>query len=263
MTNYELSRQFFAWSFENPELINTNHVALYFFILEHQNRMGGKEKFGLPSQMAKDAIGIKSYNTYINALNDLVSWGFIKLIEKSKNQYSSNIVAISKNNKANNKALDKATSYHVIKQRESTIQSNSSIDNSITKQLNNSITKGNSTPQFNAKLFLIEECKINEQIALDFLEVRKNKKAPLTKTAMNAIINECQKNNFDLGHAIQICAERGWQTFKHEWYLNYTKTSKPIIDGKQLNYNKTGVWSAEGTALDAIAQLRHRREAAN
>lgn len=141
MTNYELSRQFFAWSFENPELINTNHVALYFFILEHQNRMGGKEKFGLPSQMAKDAIGIKSYNTYINALNDLVSWGFIKLIEKSKNQYSSNIVAISKNNKANNKALDKATSYHVIKQRESTIQSNSSIDNSITKQLNNSITQ--------------------------------------------------------------------------------------------------------------------------
>lgn len=38
--------------------------------------------------------------------------------------------------------------------------------------------------------------------------------------------------------------------------------NKPKIDGKQHNYNKTGVWSAEGTAIDAIAQLRNRREAA-
>jgi len=119
MNSYDLSRKWFDWSFENPERINPNHTALYFFIIEHCNRLGWKEKFGLPTTMAKEAIGIRSYNTYINTLNDLVEFGFINLIEKSKNQYSSNIVALSNFDKAHNKALDKALIKHGTKQRES------------------------------------------------------------------------------------------------------------------------------------------------
>lgn len=120
MNSYDLSRKWFDWTFENPERINPNHTALYFFIIEHCNRLGWKEKFGLPTTMAKEAIGIRSYNTYINTLNDLVEFGFVKLIEKSKNQYSSNIVALSNFNKAPDKALDKAMIKHDTKQREST-----------------------------------------------------------------------------------------------------------------------------------------------
>ena len=130
MNGYELSRKWFDWSFENPERINPNHTALYFFIIEHCNRLGWKEKFGLPTTMAKEAIGIRSYNTYINTLNDLVEFGFINLIEKSKNQYSSNIVALSNFNKAPNKALDKALIKHGTKQGESI----SSIDKQETKK---------------------------------------------------------------------------------------------------------------------------------
>ena len=153
MTGYELSRNWFDWCFENPEKINPNHTALYFFICEHSNRMGGKSKFGLPTTMAKDAIGIRSYNTYINTLNDLVEFGFIELIEKSKNQYSSNIIALSNFNKAHNKALDKAIIKHMTKQVESTIQSIDSIDKPITnKQLNKDISK--TTLEDCEKLFL-------------------------------------------------------------------------------------------------------------
>jgi hypothetical protein len=119
MNSYELSRNWFDWTFENPERINPNHTALYFFIIEHCNRLGWKEKFGLPTTMAKEAIGIRSYNTYINTLNDLVEFGFIKLIEKSKNQYSSNIIALLNFDKAPDKALDKAMIKHVTKQGES------------------------------------------------------------------------------------------------------------------------------------------------
>ena len=123
MDVFKLSRQWFDWSFENPELIKPNHTALYFFIIEQCNRLGWKEKFGLPTTMAKEAIGIKSYNTYIETLNDLVVWGFITMIEKSKNQYSSNIVALSNFDKAHNKALDKALIKHASKQSESTGES--------------------------------------------------------------------------------------------------------------------------------------------
>ena len=133
MNSYELSRKFFDWSFENPEKISPTHIAMYFFIIEHCNRLGWKEKFGLPTTMVKEAIGIKNYRTYTNALNDLVEWGFIIMIEKSKNQYSSNIIAIANftkaHTKASAKALDKALQKHDTKHCKS-------ID-SIDKQLNN------------------------------------------------------------------------------------------------------------------------------
>lgn len=127
MNSYDLSRSFWNWAFENPDKIKPIHSALYFFAIEHCNRLGWKVKFGLPTTMAKEAIGIKSYNTYIKALNDLCEFGFIILIEKSKNQYSSNIIALSNFDKAGTKALDKALIKHGTKQSESTVQSIGSI----------------------------------------------------------------------------------------------------------------------------------------
>ena len=141
INGYNLSRNWFDFCFENPEKIKPNHTALYFFIIEHCNRLGWKRKFGLPTTMVKDAIGIRSYNTFINTLTDLVEWGLVIMIEKSKNQYSSNIVALSNFNKAPDKALDKALIKHSIKQSESTIQSIDSIIKQLTSepfnQLNN------------------------------------------------------------------------------------------------------------------------------
>jgi len=125
---FKLVRDFWDFSFENPELIKPNHCALYLFAVEHCNRLGWKPKFGFPTEMVKDAIGIKSYNTYIKTLNDLVDWRFIKMIERSKNQYSSNIIAITYFDKALDKALDKAFIKHDVKQSECNIQSIDSID---------------------------------------------------------------------------------------------------------------------------------------
>src|SRR5438105_2978144 len=112
ISGYELSRAWFDWAFENPELINPSHVAIYFFAIEQCNRLGWKDKFGFPTQMAMDALGIKKHRTYIKYFEDLCEWGFIKLIQKSTNQYSSNIIsltlALPKKDKASVKALDKA-----------------------------------------------------------------------------------------------------------------------------------------------------------
>jgi hypothetical protein len=128
MDIFKLYRNFWDFAFENPEKIKPNHIAIFSFSIEHCNRLGWKKKFGLPSTMTMEAVGIKSYNTYITAFNELVQYGFIELIEKSKNQYSSNIIALSNNFKANDKALDKALIKHTTKQSESTGESISSID---------------------------------------------------------------------------------------------------------------------------------------
>jgi len=165
MNSYELSRKFFDWTFENPEKVTPNHIALYFFCIEHCNRLGWKQSFGLPTTMAKEAIGIRSYNTYIKTLNDLVEFGFIKLIEKSKNQYSSNIIALSNYTKALDKALDKAFIKHDTKQSESTIQSIDSIDKPITIN-NKQLTINNTEPS--AEYFKIGKEIIKEKASLYF-----------------------------------------------------------------------------------------------
>jgi len=135
LNGYSLSRQWFDFCFENPEKINTNHTALYFFAIEHCNRLGWKKKFGLPTTMAMEAIGIKSYNTYKKTITDLVSFGFIKMIEVSKNQYSSNIVSLANISKSALSNFDKALTKHLTKQSESTVQSNDSIDKPITNNI--------------------------------------------------------------------------------------------------------------------------------
>jgi hypothetical protein len=137
LTGYELSRNFFDWAFENPEKINPSHIAIYFFATEHQNRLGGKSKFGFPTQMVMDALGIKKYQTYIKYFNELVEWGFFILVEKSKNQYSANIISINYAMPKKGKALDKAFIKHRAKQTESNGQSTGQSKDTIDKQDNN------------------------------------------------------------------------------------------------------------------------------
>jgi hypothetical protein len=134
---YDLSRHFWDWAFENPEKISTGHCAVYFFAIEHCNRLGWKEKFGFPTQMVMDAIGIKKHQTYIKYLNELVDYGFIKMVQKSKNQFSANIISLSSAMPKKGKALDKARSKHMAKQGRSNWQSTGQSKDSIDKQENN------------------------------------------------------------------------------------------------------------------------------
>lgn len=128
MNSYNLSRKFVDFSFENPSKIKPNHYALYFFAIEHCNRLGWKKEFGLPTTMTMEAIGIRSYNTYSKTFKDLCEFGFFDLIDRSTNQYSANIIALSNYDKAQVKALDKAFIKHASKQSESTGESIDSIN---------------------------------------------------------------------------------------------------------------------------------------
>ena len=194
---FKLLRNFWDFAFDNPEKIKANHCALYCFIVEHCNRLGWKSKFGLPTTMAKDAIGIRSYNTYIQTLNDLVNFGFIKLVEKSTNQYSSNIIALSNFDKATSKALDKAFIKHDIKQSESI----SSIDKQVT--INNIQVYrafahlSLSVDEFNKLRIEYSAEQINN--VLDSIENFKSNKnySSLYLTAKNWLKRDVQKNEVE------------------------------------------------------------------
>ena len=58
----------------------------------------------------------------------------------------------------------------------------------------------------------------------DFLVHRKNKKAPLTETALKGIKNEEKKTTISLEDALVMCQARGWQSFKSDWIKEEQKS---------------------------------------
>jgi hypothetical protein len=230
MDHFKLLRDFWDFAFENPELISPNHCALYCFIINHSNRLGRKEKIGLPTEMAKEAIGIKSYNTYINTFNDLVDWGFIKILERSKNQYSSNIVALSYFNKALDKALDKAMLMQQRKQGKSSSESNSESISSIDELTTN-------TEELRTKR---EE---KGDFALSFLEINHLSDYEVLMMQFRKQINDYDKfsQSFDatveqegLEFKKNVIVGR-FKKYALNWISNQNKFEAPVIE---LNANQ-------------------------
>lgn len=267
MTGYDLSRNWFDWCFENPEKISPNHTAMYFFIIEHCNRLGWKEKFGLPTTMVKDAIGIKSYNTYKNTLNDLVEFGFIKMIEVSKNQYSSNIIALSNFNKtldnARNKALDKATLKHLTKQSESTSESIDSIDKPITiEPLTNKPITIEEQPAMPPP-FSFEKSLLNygfeKQLVSDWLKVRKTKRGTNTKTAFDDFIKTIEELVFtgrEKNDILRIMVKKSWVGLEVKWIENLENENSNHGNQKNNGNFANGNGTKLGTSEARIAALR-------
>lgn len=73
---------------------------------------------------------------------------------------------------------------------------------------------------------------IDEQIASDFIAIRKAKNAPLTQTALDGILREANKAGLTLENALRICIERNWQGFSASWLFeshNQTQSTKPSV----------------------------------
>jgi len=68
---------------------------------------------------------------------------------------------------------------------------------------------------------------VNEQIAKDWLLIRKAKKLPLTDTALNQIKKEAESIGKTLPDIIEVCAKNNWGSFKASWQIpNDAGTSK-------------------------------------
>ena len=94
MNMFNLIKQMYDFSEANPEKIKSYHWALYITAVEKCNRLGWKEKFGLPTDQMMELSGITHRKTYYKARQELVDWGFIKTITLSKNHNSATIISI-------------------------------------------------------------------------------------------------------------------------------------------------------------------------
>ncbi len=61
---------------------------------------------------------------------------------------------------------------------------------------------------------------VEQEIAEAFVSVRKAKKAPMTKLAVDALKREAHKAGITLSEAVQFAAESGYQSFKAHYLVN-------------------------------------------
>jgi hypothetical protein len=73
---------------------------------------------------------------------------------------------------------------------------------------------------------ILSSLNIDSVISADWIELRKQKKAAVTKTAIDGILREATKAGLSLEDALRICCERGWASFKAEWVADKKPVTK-------------------------------------
>jgi len=80
-------------------------------------------------------------------------------------------------------------------------------------------------------LAMLLDAGVENQIAKDWLSVRKSKRLPLTQTAFNAISKKITGAGLTINEGIKICVENGWAGFSAEWLTGTPEltTDKPFV----------------------------------
>lgn len=93
-------------------------------------------------------------------------------------------------------------------------------DSTITCHSSEPVNEPKKTSQKNTALSLLAEFGITGQLADDFAEHRKSKKAAITRTALEGFQREADKAGIPLAEAIEIAICQNWQGFRADWCKN-------------------------------------------
>ena len=86
---------------------------------------------------------------------------------------------------------------------------------------------------------------VTEQTAKDWMQVRKDKRASNTETALRSIQAEIRKSGMDAESCIRMAAENSWSGFKAEWAQNKTQRNTPAKQPKLSNRQRLDLMAQE------------------
>lgn len=101
------------WANENNEKNSPNITSMYFYLVHIANELGWVESFTITSTHTMHHLGIGAFKTYKDTLDKLEENGLIKIVERSKNQFTSTRIALVKMLKAKLKADAKQSAKQV------------------------------------------------------------------------------------------------------------------------------------------------------
>lgn len=88
--------------------------------------------------------------------------------------------------------------------------------------------------------------QVDEQVAKEFLAIRKTKRAPLTEIALAGIRREAEGVGWTLDQTLRKCVERGWQGFEAGWVTD-KKTTGASRHGNFANQDYRAGVGADGS----------------
>lgn len=74
---FDLIKNFYSWVFNNQRELKSQHIALYMFLVNQNNRNNWVEWFKCPYDLGMAGSAINSKKTYYNTLHQLEDWGLI------------------------------------------------------------------------------------------------------------------------------------------------------------------------------------------
>ena len=82
---------------------------------------------------------------------------------------------------------------------------------------------------------------VSEKVWLDWLVVRKDKKAAVTDTALGIIKAEADKAGYTMQQALETCCSRGWSGFKAAWVAdqNQGQQRQPAKPSRHTGFETT------------------------
>lgn len=110
MNGYDLSRQWFDFSFENSRRVRPLHTAIYFWCIEKANRLGWPVEFQLPTDEACQALGLKDPKSFRDALNELVEFGAVRMVQQAQSQNVARYISLQGCQIGESGSLDRALS---------------------------------------------------------------------------------------------------------------------------------------------------------
>ena len=112
-------------------------------------------------------------------------------------------------------------------------------DSTITCHSSEPVNEPKKTSQKNTALSLLAEFGITGQLADDFAEHRKSKKAAITRTALEGFQREADKAGIPLSEAIEIAICQNWQGFRADWCKNLSGAKGK----KRDDFAEDGSWA--------------------
>lgn len=100
-------------------------------------------------------------------------------------------------------------------------------------------------------LAMLVDMNVDENIADEWLQVRKLKKLSATQTAFNAVAKQANKVDLEMNEVIKLCVENSWGGFKAYWLTGVGNEKNKHNAGSDL----TGAGKRKADVLDRIERL--------
>ena len=222
-------------------------MGWYFTILQEMREMGlkgnelivfavingfsqnGNGSFHGSLAALQELCGISSRQTITDILKSLVDKGFINKTEVTLNGVKNISYSVCPKNGQGVQKMDMG-----VQKLDRGCPKNGHIYNN---DINISPTEiNNKGKRFDFKNSLIE-IGVSPEVADDWMQVRKAKRASNTETAFRRIKNEIDKSGLSANECITIAVARSWQGFQADWVANQQR-SRPTGRVSVLDNNR-------------------------